>query len=222
MPTRNKPATEVFYHVFNRGIEKRPIFMDDRDRIRFMYALYFFNNLLPSENLKRMCEVKLPTLDGRECMLEIHAFCLMDNHYHLLLRDTSEQGGNISEFMRKVGTGYTNYFNTRYKRVGSLFQGTYKAVPVLNEAHLYYLLHYIHLNPTVDGSLTSHKGYLWSSYRDYVSATKPSTIQFPGLVTTDFFTELLGGRENIAKESDEFAVKKKELLLEQLSGISLE
>ncbi len=220
MPTRSKPATDTFYHIFNRGIEKRQIFMNDHDRTRFVHGLYFFNDISPSENLRRLTEVKLPSMDAREVLVEIHAFCLMDNHYHLLLRDVSEQGGQISEFMRKVGTGYTNYFNLKHERVGSLFQGTYKAVPVLEEEHLHYLLHYIHLNPVIDGSLTSNNRYRWSSYESYVNDDETTTSPFHGLVTTSFFMEILGGRDQIIQETTEFAGRKRGILLEKLAGLT--
>ena len=121
--------------------------------------------------------------------------------------------------MKKLGTGYTNYFNKRHERVGSLFQGTYKAVPIVEEAHLYFLPHYIHLNPLVDPnrknrSLTSVADYQWSSYNDYTGKSL-----FPGIVTTSFFLDLLGGETNIIKETEGFAQQKQEFLFEQLSDI---
>jgi len=217
MPTRLKPSSDIFYHVFNRGVEKRSIFKDDRDRIRFINGLYYFNDT--GQVTATMADTIFPILDRRDTLVEIHAYCLMRNHFHLLLRAVSEKEIGISEFMKKLGTGYTNYFNKRHERVGSLFQGTYKAVPIIDEAHLYFLPHYIHLNPLTDSSdknrsLTSVTTYKWSSYNDYTN-----NPQFPGIVTTLFFSTLLGGAANIVRETEEFAQQKRESLLEQLSSV---
>ncbi|MBP9716185.1 MAG: transposase, partial [Candidatus Pacebacteria bacterium] len=104
------------YHIYNRGVDKRDIFMDDEDRIRFIHDLYEFNDLNPVLNLglslkNKSNEVGLPYFrkNKRENLVEILAFCMMDNHFHLMIRSVSENG--ITEFMRKLGTGYTNYFN---------------------------------------------------------------------------------------------------------------
>ena len=105
----------------------------------------------------------------------------MPNHYHFMLRQIVD--GGITEFMRKIGTGYTNYFNLKNKRVGALFQGKFKAVHIEKEAHLLYLPHYIHLNPldlgfpewreqkikNVSKALQFLKTYRWSSYLDYIN-----------------------------------------------------
>ena len=218
MPYREKPASDAtIYHIFNRGVEKRTIFENDYDRRRFIQSLYYFNDSSPAENMGRnVKEVKLPSEDGREKIVEILAYCLMPNHYHLVVQGIQEDG--VSEFMRKIGTGYTNYFNLRYKRVGSLFQGSYKAIAIIHEKHLHYLLYYIHLNPLMEteseGSLTSFK---WSSYGDYVGKS-----DFPRIVSTDFFTEILGGRQEIEKQAKFFATQKRQLLKEKLEGLELE
>ena len=119
------------YHVYNRGVEKRLIFSDDKDRFRFIHNLYEMNNSLPVLNSKywlakkdHNMEVRLPYI--RDGLVEILAFCLMPNHYHLLLRQAQDKG--IVKFMQKLGTAYTNYFNIKNERVGPLFQGRFKAV----------------------------------------------------------------------------------------------
>lgn len=83
--------------------------------------------------------------EHRELLVNIHAFCLMPNHYHLLL--TERIDGGISKFMKKVNMGYAKYFNQKYERKGALFEGRYKSILVKNDAHFIYLPYYIHLNP---------------------------------------------------------------------------
>jgi putative transposase len=147
------------YHIFNRGVEKREIFKDDNDRWRFLQGLFLFNDKKTTENLlwqmeKNRGRVTFGVLKeffvkekrNREPMVRIMADCLMPNHYHLLLEEIEENG--ISKFMQKLGTGYARYFNNKYNRVGSLFQGTFKAVSVEEETYLEYLLIYINvINP---------------------------------------------------------------------------
>jgi len=92
-------------------------------------------------------EVGLPKIEKepRKLLVEILVFCLMPNHFHLMVKQ--KVNGGITLFMRKLGTGYTNYFNQKYKRVGPLFQGKYKIVHLYQDAHFLYLPYYIHLNP---------------------------------------------------------------------------
>lgn len=127
-----------------------------------------------------MIEVRLPS--EREKMVEIFAFVLMPNHFHLMLKQITENG--ITEFMRKIGTGYTNYFNTKYQRVGPLFQGKYKAAYVAEDRHFLFLPHYIHSNPLniefgeyknnnldAGNNLKKLDNYKWSSYVAYVKSS---------------------------------------------------
>jgi len=137
-------AIGEFYHIYNRGTDKRIIFLDDNDRKRFYYLLFLCNGKKPFEiselDLKQIFNFKRD-----ETLIDIGAVCLMDNHFHLLLKEKRENG--ISEFMHKVSTAYTNYFNRKYKRAGTLFSGRFKAEHVVNDRYLNYLFAYIHLNP---------------------------------------------------------------------------
>ena len=136
-------------HIYNRGVDKRTVFLDDGDYIRFIHYLFVLNDKKQDINLGRkliMKEVEPPSLKKpRELLVEILAFVLMPNHYHLLLKQKSENG--ITKFMQKIGTGYTMFFNEKYPRTGSLFQGRFKAVLLKRDAHFLFLPHYIHLNP---------------------------------------------------------------------------
>jgi putative transposase len=122
------------YHLYNRGADKRPIVSDDHDRFRFIHSLFEFNNENQSiPHLHRqLSEVGPRTIkrsrEPRKFLVDLIAFCLMDNHYHLMVRQRVD--GGVSKFVQKFGTGYTMYFNERHERSGVLFQGKFKSVPV--------------------------------------------------------------------------------------------
>ncbi|MEK7560842.1 MAG: transposase [Patescibacteria group bacterium] len=193
-------TTNALYHLYNRGVEKRPIFLDDGDHFRFIHGLYEFNDTATASNLfykkdaLRSYEVKLRK---RELLVEILAFCLMSNHFHLFVRQRRELG--ITQFMHKLGTGYTNYFNKKYERVGGLFQGTFRAKYIESDRHFLYLPHYIHLNPldfiapewrekrirNKNQALRFLDNYRWSSYRDHTGREN-----FPFVIAGNAFREL--------------------------------
>ncbi|MBI2100527.1 MAG: transposase [Candidatus Vogelbacteria bacterium] len=197
------------YHVYNRGVEKRKIVLNDKDRLRFIFSLSVFNDEAPTvHNMYRMFEVGLRPNKGKK-LVEILCFTLMNNHYHLLVRPITDRG--LTEFIRKLGTGYTNYFNLKYRRVGPLFQGKYKAVQVQTEQQLRYLPFYIHLNPLEaikkdwfsDGlskdELRSAQRLLdsfeWSSHLDYLGQKN-----FPDVSDRTFLTKILGKPEEYRRE----------------------
>lgn len=142
-------SLDEYYHLYNRGTEKRDIFMDDTDFLRFAVLLHIVNNtesvhvsnlLYPGRSL-----VELFTEPTIERLVDIGAYCQMPNHFHLLVRERREDG--ISLFMQKLLTAQTMYFNTKYDRTGTLFQGKFKARHVDSDPYLKYLFSYIHLNP---------------------------------------------------------------------------
>jgi len=193
MPTiRPTLLTKHYYHVYNRGTDKRKIFMDERDRYRFIHDLFEFNDERNVENLFRMTNdekllYRLPQRQRkpRKLLVDIVAFAMMPNHYHLLLRQRIDQG--ISLFMQKLGGGYTGYFNERHERSGVLFQGKFKLKHVSSDTYLRHLVAYIHANPLP--LLKSDKKidtYRWSSYIDYLGEQK----NFPSLVNWNIVDEL--------------------------------
>ncbi|PIU75289.1 MAG: hypothetical protein COS76_01590 [Candidatus Portnoybacteria bacterium CG06_land_8_20_14_3_00_39_12] len=145
-----------FYHIYNRGVDKRNVFMEEADMWRCLQGLCLFNDNRNASNIlwqieKNKGRISLGILkdyiikEGRDPIVRILAYCLMPNHYHLLVEELQE--GGISKFMHKFG-GYTFYFNKKYQRSGSLFEGPFKAVLVENEIQLQYLLIYINvINP---------------------------------------------------------------------------
>ncbi|HXF43983.1 MAG TPA: transposase [Candidatus Paceibacterota bacterium] len=235
-----KPAfiKDKIYHIYNRGVEKRNIFINDKDRYRFIHCLFEFNDEASADNLfyyfnRKNSEVELqylkPQRKPRKLLVNILAFCLMPNHYHFLLQPLRE--GGVVRLMQKLGTGYTNYFNKKYGRVGSLFQGRFKAVLVNENSHLLHLPYYIHCNP-LDlkfpewrnyGSSTSLdwgeavkflEKYRWSSYLDYIGKKN-----FPSVTQRGFLTELLGGPEQYKEDMIKWL---REMDLEKIKDITFE
>lgn len=177
-------AIDEFYHVYNRGVEKRKIFLTHTDYERFIALLYLANQAEPVDlKYQGSSMIEIESRVG-ETLVEIVAYCLMPNHFHLLLREKIE--GGAAKFMQKVATGYTMYFNKKNERSGSLFQGTYKASHVHDDRYFRYLISYIHLNPVkLIDPLWKENGikdrtqaenylsqYVYSSYLDYLGETR--------------------------------------------------
>lgn len=142
MPSRNTVREyEIggYYHVYNRGVEKRIIFLDDQDYTVFIGLI---KKYLAGEEVARKNRHPYSRLDKE---VQLLAYCLMPNHFHLLLYQTSEDG--ITRFMRRLATGYVMYFNNRYRRVGGLFQGKFKTARINSDSYLQHISRYIHLNP---------------------------------------------------------------------------
>ncbi len=197
------------YHVLNRGVDKRTIFLDDQDNARFVHDLFEFNSPLPAQNTSRHRILEKPSMidivsrsykDDR--LVELHGWTLMENHYHLLLSERVD--GGLVQFIKKLNIGYAKYFNERYKRSGTLFQGCTKKIHIQMDAHFLYILHYIHLNPldlnqetaswrsgtllNTQYALNQLMSYRWSSFLDYTG-----NRNFPSILTTSFFNEVFGG-----------------------------
>lgn len=172
-----------FYHIYNRGTERRLIFLDKNDYHRFEKLLYLCN----SENsivFRDISVGKVYEHDRGKTIVDIGAYCLMPNHFHLLLHEKTE--GGISIFMQKVLTAYSSYFNKKYARTGSLFEGVFKATHADTDEYLKYLFSYIHLNPVKiidpkwkENGITDRSaakkylaGYSHSSYLDHVGTKR--------------------------------------------------
>ena len=214
-------AVSEFYHIYNRGNSRQIIFKDSEDYDRFVALLYVcngsnrfhFHNNNGSEGFS-----ELLSFDRGETLVAIGAYVLMPNHFHLLLTPLSENGASV--FMQKLSTAYVMYFNRKYKRVGSLFEGKFRSIHIDTDKYLKYLFSYIHLNPLKiqDASWKSFnkldkqsfeyiENYSYSSYINYVDDSKPeekilSKSHFPKYFNTikDFRRELwFWFKENINK-----------------------
>lgn len=129
-----------YYHLYNRGVEKRFIFKDKKDHEHFLFLMYICN----SEKSIVLRDIG-KNFDRGETILAIGAYCLMPNHFHMLVREKIE--GGISKYMRKLMTAYSMYFNKKYNRTGKLYEGVFKATHCGTDRYLKYLYSYIHLNP---------------------------------------------------------------------------
>ncbi|HEY4527194.1 MAG TPA: hypothetical protein VJK53_05130 [Candidatus Paceibacterota bacterium] len=192
------------HHVLNRGVEKRNIFMNSADYARFVHDLYEFNDPAPAPEYSRRDNVGFTKSHTREPIVDIHGWTLMRNHYHLVLSERVE--GGLSFFCRKLNVGYANYFNEKYERSGSLFQGRTKKILIESDAHFLYILHYVHLNPldylegagawrhgqieNYERALAHLSSYKWSSYSDYCGRKN-----FPSVIQTDLFADVFGNYE---------------------------
>lgn len=195
------------FHVLNRGVEGRKIFTSKNDYFRFVHGLQLFNTRGPAENTTYFLEKNIDLRSRYEKyvrLVDIHAWCLMPNHYHLLISERAD--GGLTLFIRKLNIGYANYFNKKYNRSGSLFQGRTKKILIDKDAHFLHIMHYIHLNPLDllpetrgwrhakignESSARKHiNEYRWSSLHDYRGRKN-----FPDILTMDVFQEEVGDVE---------------------------
>lgn len=143
MPAKNVIKmydVDTYYHVYNRGVNKRKIYIDDKDYDHFLMLL---ERYLGKHSIEDSRKRAYPNYHKE---VDLIAYCLMPNHFHFLISQNSDMQA-MEKFMRSLATSYTAYFNKRHKRVGHLFQGTYKASRILNEPYLLHVSRYIHLNP---------------------------------------------------------------------------
>ncbi len=164
---------ENYYHIFNRGVDKRNIFSDKNDYIRFIRSMREFNQLEPVGSLYLKEKTSLASgstaFEAVEPLVDIITYCLLPNHYHFLLKQLIDNG--ISEFIKRLAGGYTWYFNNKYNRSGSLFQGTFKAVEIKSDRQLQQVSCYINGNPKIH-NICKAKNWPWSSYLDYLNLRK--------------------------------------------------
>lgn len=164
-----------YYHIFNRGVDKRDIFIDEDDFQRFLTSMIEFNVLEPigsifENSFRKETKVgnKASRSKNKAPLVEYIAYCLNKNHFHLIIKQCIEKG--IEKLMHRLGLGFTKYFNEKHKRSGSLFQGTFKSVHVESNEQLIYLSAYVNLNNRVHsklGNLVSK-----SSWQEFVGKPK--------------------------------------------------
>lgn len=157
-------TTGEFYHVYNRGVDKRKVFMNREDLARFYESMSVFNARDPVGSLyEHMFDLRLGrNKNKKERLVDIVCYCLNPSHYHFILRQGID--GGISEYMRRLGGGYTMYFNPKYRRSGSLFQGRYKSTHLSSNEKLLYTSVYVNLNDRIHrfGGSTSKSS--WEEY----------------------------------------------------------
>ena len=156
-----------FYHVYNRGVDKREIFMDNYDYLRFLKSLEEFNSEELIGSIYEQSFRKRNLLGhGVSKLVEIVAYCLNPNHYHLILKQVTDKG--IEKFMHKVGMGYSKYFNNKYTRSGALFQGVFQSINIDSNEYLLYLSAYVNKNKFIHGY---DNKFEFSSLKEYAGKT---------------------------------------------------
>ena len=157
MPSRNVIKDYVedsYYHVYNRGVRKQPIFLDDQDYGVFLGLL---KRYLSQSTPKQLNHSNYPSYRGQ---VELLTYCLMPNHFHLLIYQKDKNG--MKQLLKSVSVSYSMYFNKRYKHVGALFQQRYRAVRIVSDPQLLHISRYIHLNPD------DYRSWEWSSVGYYL------------------------------------------------------
>ena len=170
-----------FYHVYNRGVDGRSITLDSRDSDRFLQCLKAFNTIEPIGSLYLLSFEDSQVKQSRK-LVDIIAYCLNPNHFHLILRQKVKNG--ISMFMQRLAGGHAYYFNVKHKRVGTLFQGRFKAKHIPDNDYLLHLSTYVNLNDRVHQLRVPTSQLVRSSWKEYtegnssVCATKLILAQF--------------------------------------------
>lgn len=202
------------YHLLNRGVDKRKIFLDTEDHLRFIHDLFEFNDANPVADVlytfTNSLDIGRPKVrvkrKPREILVDILAFVLMPNHYHLLVIPRRDEA--VSLFMKKLNMGYAKYFNEKYDRSGALFQGKYKSVAINRDAHFIHIPYYIHLNPLDlkfpewrERKIHNYKkvfkyleSYRWSSHLDYLGKKN-----FPSVTNRTLLLDYFGGESGYRK-----------------------
>ena len=173
-------ANGEYYHVYNRGVDKREVFLDEKDYRRFILSMDLLNDvdngrmLLWRDLQRKKNEDGIPKVrpldiqrsDLRNPLVELVAYCLNPNHYHFIIKQFKD--GGIAKFMQKLGTSYTMYFNARQSRSGVLFQGKFKSIHIDSNDYLLYLSAYVNANNFIHGLNEKSEDWAYSSYLDYV------------------------------------------------------
>ncbi len=192
-------APGEYYHVYNRGVDKRLIYLDESDRERMIKLLYVSNSTKPFV-FRNIQQKPLHDID-REPLVAIGAYCLMPNHFHILVKELAD--GGVTSFMEKLSTAYSMYFNVRNQRKGFLFESNFKATHVNDDEYLKYLYAYIHLNPVklIDKDWKEHgiqdmkatrrylDSYRHSSYLDYTGVEREEGAILTPQEFPDYFAE---------------------------------
>ncbi|KKU32351.1 hypothetical protein A3K29_05955 [Candidatus Collierbacteria bacterium RIFOXYB2_FULL_46_14] len=183
--SRKEYGAGGYYHIFNRGVEKRAIFLDEQDYKVFLGYMKFYLEMpiLQGQALQEVSPSKV--LKNYHDQIDLLAYCLMPNHFHFLIKQSTDRG--IAEFMQSLVLKYVMYFNKKYKRVGGLFQSRYKTVLIENEDQFVYITKYIHRNP-ID-ILPAGPGpaglveYKYSSYGNYLGLFQQNWVKIEEILS---------------------------------------
>lgn len=218
-------SNDEYHHAFNRGVDKRDIFLETKDYDRFLLSM----NLLNDTNDGLMIEwrdykksnpekslndfLKVPFRE-RDPLVEILAYCLNPNHYHLILKQITDKG--IERFMHKIGTSHTKYFNMKNKRSGALFQGNFKSANIDSNEYLLYLSVYVNKNNSIHG-YNKNDNWPYSSLLDYLGKRNDSLVNVNTNTVLGQFRKLEDYKEFMEKNASYMKYKKemKKYLIEE-------
>jgi putative transposase len=190
-------APGAIVHVYNRGNNKEKIFFDEQDYKAFLsrlgLALGFDEKELQKETMLSLPYSRVRITNANKNDFKLHAFCLMPNHFHLLIEQINDV--SISKLLLKMCTSYSMYLNKKYKRVGNVFQDAFKSVSIEDDAQLMWTSAYIHMNPVKDEIVKLPENYKWSSYKDY---TEERNLP---IVTKNFILGLFGNKDGVKNET---------------------
>lgn len=210
------------YHCYSRGVDKRIVFETTSDYERFIQSLYLCNNSEPVRRfeMEGVSHEEVLTVPRKNTIVSIVAYALMPNHFHLLLKETTDAG--ITTFMRKLGTAYTMYFNLKNNRTGNLFTKPFKSVRIARDAHYMHIPHYIHLNPAELfeprwkegyvrdlGKLEARlRAYPFSSFPEYCGITRPESVLLDSDAFAEWYEQPLSPSQVISEAAEYYAYVK--------------
>lgn len=176
MPKRSTIfANGEIYHLLNRSLDNSPILKNKSDLIRFIEAMKYYLSIDPP--VKYSVYRKMKTnfiIDYTKTLIDILAYCIMPNHFHLLVIQNIDNG--VPKYIQKLVSSFSHYYNIRNNRCGTLFQGSFKAIRIYNEEQLLHVTRYIHLNPVTAYIVKKPEDYSYSSYLSYISKTRDGFI----------------------------------------------
>ena len=211
--------TGDYYHLYNRGVDRRNIFIDNGDYFRFLNSMKEFNDTKPVVSLylrRKAGQLRqqrgLAPFKGAKPLIEIIAYNLLPNHFHFILKQLVN--GGLSEFMKRLGGGYTGYFNNKYNRTGSLFEGTFKSIQIITNEYLLWLSAYVNGNADIH-RIAKIENWHWSSYKDYLEL-RPGTLCNKKVILCQFknIKEYKNLVETVIRDSKERKNEIKKYLLE--------
>ena len=208
---KTKFANNEYYHIYNRGVDKRDVFMNDGDYKKFMLFITeaLVEKVKEAKPLSRMSNLFFGDF------VELICYCLNPNHYHFILKQLKEDG--ISRFMQSLGTSYTMFFNAKYNRSGSLFQGTFKSIHINTNQYLLWLSGYVNGNDKIHQENKEAKPLEWSSYPDYLGLRDGTLCnqeeikiildQFPSAKEYEKFVEMVIEESRKRKDMEKYLLE---------------
>lgn len=185
------------YHIYNRGNNKENIFHDEQDHRAFLFrlgiALGIETDNLNKNDITKSPKSRIRIIKSPESFFKLHSFCLMPNHFHLLIEQCSDV--SISILIKKVCTSFAMYINKKYKRVGYVFQDRFKSVMVENNPQFMWTISYIHMNPVKSGLVVNPGEYKWSSYKDFAEDRNVP------IISKDLINSIFDNKEAFARET---------------------